>query len=150
MSEDRQRNVFHTCFASYISHSNPFKVRYPLQMLEPFSTVFDTEQTLRKLSFLVLSRTLSTKNKKTDQSHRNNRTLRAIDEPFYCELVSNSTDNLVIKTSLNCLILAMDPPSPVRERQPSFVHWSRALFFLSMSQNVQTIVAGGSTKGRIS
>ena len=90
------RNTYFTpVFVSCISHLNPFRVRCPLQMLERFSTVSNIEQMLRTLSFLALSATRSTKNKKTTQSHRNFCTLRAIDEPFYCELVSNSADNFV-------------------------------------------------------
>ena len=117
-----RKTHFTPVFASYISHLNPFRVRYPLQMLEPFSTVFETEQTHRKLSY----------------TSRN----------WWALLlrVSFQLDRQLRKTSINFLMFAMDRPSPVRERQLSFVHWSRDLFFLSMSQNVQIIVDGGSTK----
>jgi hypothetical protein len=58
-------------FASFFSHLYPFRVRYQLQMLEPISSVFVTEQPHRNLPFRVLSTTQSTETRDTDQLPHN-------------------------------------------------------------------------------
>ena len=63
---------------SFLSHLYPFRVRYQLQMLEPISTVFVTEQPPLNLPFRVLSSTQSTETRESDQSPPTYRTLPAI------------------------------------------------------------------------
>ena len=58
------------------------RVRYQLQMLEPNSTVFVTEQPHRNLPLLVLSAIQRIETRKVDQSPRNYYTLLAVISPF--------------------------------------------------------------------
>ena len=117
---------------------NPFRVRCALQILEPFSIVFVTGQTLRKLPFSVFWATHSTEKKRFTRSDPKYRTLDAIHKPFCCKLAS--VDRELRRISLDCLILVVHRTSIVVAPELSFVHHTDDLIFLSTIQNAQNIV----------
>ena len=77
-----RKTFFPPLFVSFHSHLNSFRFRYKLQMLEPISTVFATQQPYRNHPFRVLSTTQSTETQDFDPSFRNQRTLPVIISSF--------------------------------------------------------------------
>ena len=89
------KTYFTPFFVSFISRLNPKRVRYPLQMLEPFSTVFPRDKRFENYCISCFEQLKTPKNKRNKQPRRNYRTIRANNEHFCCELLSNSTDKFV-------------------------------------------------------
>ena len=95
-----RKKFFPSFFASFLSHLYPFRVRYQLQMLEPISTVFVTEQLHGNLPFRVLSTTQSTETQDTDPSPSNYRALPVIIRSFDANLFLTQENSSSDMTSL--------------------------------------------------